>query len=139
LFEARCKDFKIPIIPTQEVRFIQTLKKCITNRKLTLFDLGLNVESGKVVQTILKKHKNFSVFNFRKNLLGLGGYSSLLPILKNSTSLVSIDLGSNELQGEGMIKVIEAIGKSKSIISVGLGSQEPMGKNKINVTGCESL
>ena len=80
-----------------------------------------------------------SVLDLSKNNLGNGGYLSLLSTLKNSTRLVSVNFGGNDLSGEPLNKILHAIGESKTIISVKLGSSDAINRNKIGNSSAAAL
>lgn len=49
LFAAKSKDLKIGYVEAQEKRFLEMSEKSICDRKLLLRDMGLGVESAKVI------------------------------------------------------------------------------------------
>lgn len=72
-------------------------------------DQSLGLESSKVIAKILKQSKNFSVLQLKGNLLGNGGLICLMPAIMKS-SIVSIDLANNDIQGDQMSILLKSVG-----------------------------
>ena len=59
-----------------------------------------------------------------KNLLGDRGIALLAPAIAKSKSLVSIQLCSNEISGQGMSNLFNALIKNESLSEIDIGTED---------------
>ena len=101
LFAAKCRDLQIGYVEAQEKRFLEMSEKSIVDRKLLLRDMGLGVESAKVIAQVVRGNDAFAVLDLRKNNLGNEGCRALAKGLRANLSIVHLDVGTNEITAEG--------------------------------------
>ena len=70
-----------------------------------------------------------SYLELRNNNLLDEGSKKLAIFLKQSTSLVHVDLRSNEISNSGLVQIMAAVGESKSLTSLLIGNVNSMQKN----------
>lgn len=70
-----------------------------------------------------------SYLELRNNNLQDEGSKKLAFFLKQSTSLVHVDLRSNEISNSGLVQIMAAVGESKSLTSLLIGNVNSMQKN----------
>ena len=80
-----------------------------------------------------------SQIELRNNNIGDEGAKKLSNILKVATSLVHVDLRSNEINNAGLMHLFTSIGESKSITSFLGGNVNSMQKNWIREDGLEAI
>jgi Ran GTPase-activating protein (RanGAP) involved in mRNA processing and transport len=98
-----------------------------------LNDIGFGVLSVNVLSKLIKKSSGNSpsYLELRGNNLGDEGSKKISKVIRTSTSLVHIDLRSNEISNLGLMHILSAVGESKSITSLLIGNVNSMQKNRI--------
>ena len=96
LYEAKCADLQLPVHQDQADRFFQYCQKTIKDRKLKLNEQGLGPNCARVIGTIINQTE-FSILDLAKNNIGNFGLQNLAKALQRNTTLVSLDLGSNDI------------------------------------------
>lgn len=78
------------------------LSECCINRRLTLREMSLSVNTAEVLRDFLCAPNKISHLDLCKNLLGDRGIIILTQAFLKSTSLVTLNIGSNEITTSGM-------------------------------------
>ena len=73
------------------------------------------------------------------NSLGSKGVILLCEYLKQSKSLISLDLGSNDIKSDGAAALFQTIAKHESITELTLQNHDRLHRNRINTKACASL
>ena len=63
----------------------------------------------------------------------------LLKGLKTNVSLVSLDLGSNDVTSAGSITLFKYLGKNKNIVSLSLANTDKLHRNRMGLKPCSDL
>ena len=153
LYAAKCKDLKISAgNKEQEVRFLQYCEKMIKNRRIVLNELCLGPESALVLAQILsmkvpvKSDNNddvelhsFAHIDVGKNNLGNVGLSNLLRGVMRSDTIVSLDVGSNDIMIEGASLLFRTLKVHPSLSCLNLSNHDRLHRNRIGTAACRDL
>jgi Ran GTPase-activating protein (RanGAP) involved in mRNA processing and transport len=139
LFEAKCQDLKIFSCFDQEKRFFEFCFRNCRSRKLDFKEIGLGLESSKVLQEILKDNRHFAFINLSKNNLKDGGCLNISEGILKSLGVVHLDISSNDLTCEGVFKVVKKLSESESLISLDLRTHEGHRKNRVGTQGAKGV
>ena len=71
--------------------------------------------------------------------MGNEGVVELLKGLKTNVSLVSLDLGSNDVTSAGSITLFKYLGKNKNIVSLSLANTDKLHRNRMGLKPCSDL
>ncbi|CDW88755.1 leucine rich repeat family protein [Stylonychia lemnae] len=126
LFQAKCIDLGITSSQDQMIRFFDIINKAHLKkeRKLQLIDMGLGDQSLVVVGKIIKKNKQFSTLDLRKNFISNNGIKEFLKSLKHNNSLVHLNIGCNQISTDGAVALFEALKTHDSIVSLSLANTD---------------
>ena len=59
--------------------------------------------------------------------------------VRNSKSIIELNLASNEIQNDGMIAIFQALQENESVISLNIATIEGVARNRISATGIQEL
>lgn len=139
IYQSKCQDLQIPVIPDQEKRFFSFCFSNFKDRKFSLKEAGLGLKSAETIGKLLKNNPNFAFFDFSKNNLKDEGTLLLMKHLKKSFSLVHLDLSSNEISAEGCELILMELVRHPSLVSLNICSHEGMHRNRVGVFGSKVL
>lgn len=143
IYEAKCKDSGIPVLPEQMVRFYEFCSRNIKNRKFDLQKSGLGpaaaCEIAHFLKSNMKSKAQYCQLELGRNLLSDKGSSTLMKVLARSCSFVHVGLSSNDISPEGAAALFRLLLDNQSITSLDLSSHEGLHKNRLAAQGCEPL
>jgi hypothetical protein len=134
LFQAKCKDLELVPKEGQLKRFYDFCSNAIKHRKYNFKEIGLGVNSARVLGVILRLNK-CSHLDLRKNLLGNKGIIELAKSINTNSSLVHIDIGSNDITFEGANSFFLSLRKHKSLTSINIANSDGLHRNRIGSKG----
>lgn len=138
LFNAKCKDLQLVPKDGQLKRFYDFCSKAIQGRKYAFREIGLGYHSAKVLGSILRLNK-CSHLDLRKNVLGNKGLKELSKALNTNSSLVHIDIGSNDITYEGANSFFLSLRKHSTITSLNIANSDGLHRNRIGTKGCTGI
>ena len=138
LYYAKWQDLGIDPTENQMKRFIDFWKLNLKSRKVKLRDWGFGSKCAKVFSNILSNF-DISCLDLRKNMIGNRGIKTLWKGINESTSLVHIDLGSNDITSDGANYFFESILNNISLSSFSLANVDGLHRNRIGTLGWKGL
>ena len=88
--------------------------------------------------TILRLN-NFSHLDLRKNVLGNKGLKELAKSINTNSSLIHVDIGSNDITFEGANSFFISLRKHKTLSSINVANSDGLHRNRIGAKGCIGL
>ena len=154
LYHAKCQDLKIkpkeeqgnrlldcaifvsrtPKCMCLEKRFYEFCTQAVKGRKYIFRDCGFGLQSCKVLQRLISMNK-ISHLDLRKNYLGNDGLQILVKGIKCTTSLVHIDIGSNDITFQGANFLFTSITNHSTLCSVNIANSDGLHRNRIGTKG----
>lgn len=138
IYNAKCIDMDIPVLPDQESRFITYCLNNFKNRQFLMKECGLGSKSAATIGKVLK-NSNFAYINLSKNSLGDEGIYLLLKEICDSPTIVHVDVSNNDITTDGFEKIGKILEYHPSIISFDGSSYEGLHRNRLNAEGAVSL
>ena len=138
IYQAKCTDMEIPVLPEQELRFTSYCQSNFQHRHFQLKDSGLSLNSALAIGAVLKV-SNFAYIDLSENSLGDEGSFQLLREISNSQTIVHLDLSNNDIGPEGFNNLSKALAYHPSLTSVNLSSYEGLHRNRIGSHAAKSL
>ncbi|EAS00696.2 hypothetical protein TTHERM_00794220 (macronuclear) [Tetrahymena thermophila SB210] len=145
LFEAKCADNKLKILPQQLFKFVDKLKSQIKKGSLNLQELQLGVQSSKKVIQLLKNNSKskyqFSKLLLAKNNFGDQGIQLLCNFLNKQrrSNIVHLDISNNNITSEGIKQVVKMVSLNQNIISLDISSYDGYNRNRLSRSACIAL
>mmetsp|Transcript_19024 Transcript_19024/g.34580 ORF Transcript_19024/g.34580 Transcript_19024/m.34580 type:complete len:765 (-) Transcript_19024:460-2754(-) len=139
IYNAKCQDLCIPILPDQERRFMECCGRTLKDRRFVMREFGLGAEAGKVIGELLRTNMNFARIELARNVLRDNGAITLVKLIMKSPHIVHLDISSNDISPEGSAKVIRKVVNHPSIVSLDISSHEGLHRNRLGSKGCEPL
>ncbi|KAL4488357.1 hypothetical protein ABPG72_019207 [Tetrahymena utriculariae] len=142
LFEAKCADNKLKVLPQQLFKFVDKLKNQIKKGSLSLQELQLGVQSSKKIIQLLKNNSKskclFSKLLLAKNNLGDQGIQQLCNFLskQHRSSIVHLDISNNNLTSVGIKQVVNMVSQNQNIISLDISSYDGYNRNRLSRSAC---
>ena len=138
IYQAKCEDMEIPVLPDQELRFISYCHSNFQNRHFQMKDSGLSIKSAVAIGKVLKV-SNFAYVNLSKNSLGDEGSFQLMREICDSQTIVHLDLSNNDITPDGFSKIAKILTYHPSLASVDLSSYEGLHRNRISPGAARAL
>lgn len=138
LFNAKCKDLALRPKDGQLRRFYDFCSTSIIGRKYLFREIGLGANSAKVLGTILRLNK-CSHLDLRKNVLGNNGLKELAKSMNTNSSVIHVDIGSNDITFEGANSFFLSLRKHKTLTSISIANSDGLHRNRIGHKGCIGL
>lgn len=139
LYQARCIDLDLPVNSNQEKRFHQFCETIFDRKVVQLTKFGMGPNSAEILGKIVSRKSDISSLILADNALGDIGLLTLIRYLKQSHSLVHINLRNNDLSSHSLSTLFELLGKHLSIVSVDISSNDSYHRNKLGVKGALNL
>ncbi|OMJ85744.1 hypothetical protein SteCoe_12872 [Stentor coeruleus] len=139
LYQAKCEDLNIPVLPDQQFRFYVYCFKHFYQRSFEMQDSGLGEKSAKAIGEILSYNDNFAYIVLGKNMFGDEGCLSIAKGLKKNLTIVYIDLSSNSLSPEGSEKIMKVLSSHESLAGLNISSYEGLHRNRLCSNGSNGL
>lgn len=139
IYEAKCVDLGIQVMPLQEKRFLQYCYKYIKHRNLNLAESGIGPEAGKVIAECIRNNPHFCKLTLAKNALGDHGAVQLVKTLAKALNLIHLDLSSNSLSPEGLVEILQIVTVHESLVSLDICSHEGLHRNRLGSTGAAAI
>jgi Ran GTPase-activating protein (RanGAP) involved in mRNA processing and transport len=139
IYEAKCVDLGIQVMPLQEKRFLQYCYKYIKNRDLNLAESGIGPASGKAIAECIRNNSHFCKLTLAKNALGDTGAVQLVKILSKALNLIHLDLSSNSLSPEGLVQILQILSVHESLVSLDICSHEGLHRNRLGRPGAAAI
>ena len=137
--QAKCKDLGIEIRDNILNKFKEFCKMRCKNRAADLSDSYFGINSVKFLVGIIYNSNRISRLNLRKNNIGDMGLELLLNALKDSLTLVSLDISSNNITYKGGQKIFKTFVSQQSIIDLNLESLEGINRNHLTAKGIKNI
>lgn len=134
LFNAKCRDLELHPKEGQLRRFYDFCNNAIIGRKLIFKEIGLGFNSAKVLGQILRLN-TFSHLDLRKNVLGNKGLKELAKSILTNSSLIHVDIGSNDITFEGANSFFISMRKHKTLSSINVANSDGLHRNRIGPKG----
>ena len=134
LFSAKCKDLELRPKEGQLRRFFDFWSKAIIGRKYIFREIGLGFHSVKELGWILRLNK-CSHLDLRKNVLGNKGLKELAKVIQTNSSLVHIDIGSNDITFEGANSFFLSMRSHNTLTSINIANSDGLHRNRIGAKG----
>ena len=109
------------------------------NWKLNLYNLGLMINSARVLSDILWTSTEISHLNLSHNWLGDEGIWILSSAIPYTKDLIHLDISSNWVISTGMNDLFWALWNNVSLISLDVSTWDFLEKNKITDDANEEL
>ena len=139
IYAAKCEDLEIPVLFDQEKRFINFCIQHFSNRKFNMKESGIGKITAKVIGDIIQGNENFAFIELGKNLLKDSGAIKLVKRIMKSTSIVHLDLSSNEISVEGSEIILKLLGNHTSLSSLDISSHEGLHRNRLALLGSQAV
>lgn len=139
LYNAKCSDLSIPILPDQQFRFFSYCFKHFNKRKFEMQDSGLGEHSAKAVGEILTENNFFAYIILGKNSLGDVGGVLLVKLLQRNLNIVHLDISSNNITPEGSEEILKVLSMHGSLNSIDISSHEGLHRNRLSTLGASGL
>jgi Ran GTPase-activating protein (RanGAP) involved in mRNA processing and transport len=105
--------------------------------------MNIGKNTAEVLQDLLQFNYKISHLDLCKNMLGDKGVRLLAQAFLKSKSLVSINLGSNEITVQGVCILLKALTKNESIDTIDLSTEDGIQRNRIfsasDLSGVDAL
>lgn len=137
--QAKCKDLGIEIRENILNKFKDYCKMRCKNRVADLSDSYFGINSVKFLVGIIYNSNRISRLNLCKNNIGDCGLELLLNALKDSLTLVSLDISSNSITYKGGQKIFKTFVNQQSIIDLNLESLEGINRNHLTARGIKNI
>lgn len=139
LYQAKCEDLNIPVLPDQQFRFYIYCFKNFYQRCFDMQDSGIGEKSAKAIGEILSYNENFAYIILGKNMLGDEGCLNITKGLKKNLTIVYLDLSSNSLTPEGSEKIMKVLSSYGSLAGLNISSYEGLHRNRVCHSGANGL
>ena len=139
LYQARCTDLEIPLIPEQSVKFQDYCARNIGKRRLFLEEMGMGRNAAAVVADVLRRSADFAYVYVGNNPLGDEGVRMLIEAVKETNSVVHIGVNSVCLSSERSCALFEALTAHPSIASIDCSTTNGTYKNTLSPQALTSL
>jgi hypothetical protein len=139
LYNARCADMQLPVLPDQICKFHDFCARNICKRRLFLEDTGLGLHSASILADILHNTTLFAYIYLGKNPLKDSGVRVLLPALLDTSTLLHIALNSVDLSSDCAAQLFDSLHSHPSIASLDCSSDSGVHKNRLAGKGAEAL
>ena len=139
IYEAKCDDLGIQVMPLQEKRFLQYCYKYIKNRDLNLTESGIGPVSAKVIAQCIRNNPHFCKLTLSKNAMGDIGAVELVKILGKALNLIHLDLSSNSLSPEGVGEILKMLESHEALVSLDISSHEGLHRNRLGPPGAGAV
>ena len=137
--QAKCKDLGIEVRDNILTKFKDFCKMRCKNRAADLSDSYFGINSVKFLVGIIYNSDRISRLNLCKNNIGDIGLELLINALKDSLTLVSLDISSNSLTYKGGQKLFKTFVNQQSIIDLNLESLEGINRNHLTARGIKNI
>jgi len=139
IYEAKCVDLGIQVMPLQEKRFLQYCYKYLKHRDLNLAESGIGPASAKAIAECVRNNPHFCKLTLAKNALGDHGAVQLVRTLSKALNLIHLDLSSNSLSPEGLVAILQIVTLHESLVSLDICSHEGLHRNRLGTTGAAAI
>lgn len=139
IYEAKCEDLNIPVIPDQMKRFFTFCEKTFRNRSLNLAESGIGPLSAEIIGEILRNNSNFGRLELAKNAISDNGIKGMIGNIMKNNSLVHLDISSNDITPDGAKPILLMLTKHTSLVSIDISSHEGLHRNRLGVQGSAPL
>ncbi|KAL4438907.1 hypothetical protein ABPG74_016627 [Tetrahymena malaccensis] len=142
LFETKCADNKLKVLPQQLFKFVDKLKSQINKGCLNLQELQLGVKSSKKIIQLIKNNQKskcqFSKLLLAKNNLGDEGIQILCNFLnkQHRSSIAHLEISNNNLTSVGIKQVVNMVSLNQNIISLDISSYDGYNRNRLSRSAC---
>ena len=137
--KAKCKDIGIELRDNILLKFKDFCKLRCKNRVADLSDSFFGINSMLFLVSVLYNNDRISRLNLAKNNFGDAGIELLINAVKDSISLVSLDISSNSISYKGGQKIFSIFIKQQSIIDLNISSQEGINRNRLTAKGIKNI
>ena len=137
--KAKCKDIGIELRENILFKFKDYCKLRCKNRVADLSDSFFGINSMKFLTGILYNNDRISRLNLAKNNFGDEGIELLVKAVKDSISLVSLDISSNAISYKGGQIIFSDFINQKSIINLNISSHEGINRNRLTSKGIKNI
>ena len=138
LYFAKCLDLKLDPSENQLHRFLDFCRSSMKGRKIKLRDCGLGTNCCEIFADILKNY-DISKLDLRKNIIGNEGIKELCKGISETTSLMHIDLGSNDITSDGANYFFSKIQDNQYLYSINMANVDGLHRNRLGSNGCKGL
>ena len=139
IYEAKCKDMALPLMPLQQQRFVEFCVRHLKNRVWDFTDSGVGPRTGKVIAEAVRNNSHFAQLLLGKNDLGDAGALQVVKVLSKALNIVHLDLSSNSLSPESLPDLLTILSAQESIVSLDLSSHEGLHRNRLALPGALAL
>lgn len=139
IYEAKCKDLKIPITKSQNERFREYwFNKCI-NGVVNFDSAGFGVNFAQELASSIMSNDGIRKIVLSKNMLGDEGVFELFKAIKFSKSVFYIDISSNWINPRGTKAIFQNLKNNESVYSLCMCTMKGINRNIIGLQGSISL
>lgn len=137
---AKCLDLQVSSQSKEQLSRFHTFyhQKAVKDRKITLRDQGLGLNSIAVLNKLLHK-TSFCSLDLQANQLGNEGIKLLCKQLQTNTSLMHLNLCSCEITGPGFVTLFTCLQQQVSVVDLNIGNQSFSNRNHLNRDACDAL
>ena len=139
IYEAKCQDLEIQVMPLQERRFFEYCCKYLKDRDFNFTESGIGFAAGRAIAECMCNNEYFCKLGLAKNGLGDAGAITVTKILARALNLVHLDLSSNSLSPEGLSEVLKILSVHESLVSLDISSHEGLHRNRLGTLGSRAV
>ena len=131
LYQAKCEDLHIPVLPDQFLRFYEFCNRSARDRRLNLEDCNFGPGTALTISSILHSTSEFVYLHLGKNPLGAQGAATVLQTLSKACHWVHLGLNNCDLGPDFVPSLSLYLESHPSLTSIDLSSQEGLYRNRL--------
>jgi Ran GTPase-activating protein (RanGAP) involved in mRNA processing and transport len=139
LYNAKCEDQKLSVIPKREERFVELIHKSCTGLIFSMKEHGLGRQSGAAISQVLANNKFYSILELCGNRFRDEGTIELAKLFETNDTIVRLDLRSNDIGGKGGQALFERLKRNETLTSLDLSGLSGINRNHIGLKGSRAL